>query len=264
MKRRAEVQLVPAVQKFTKVSAPASQQRTYMVVEPAPQKRANQGRVGYEPVPRTKGVYGAGEMKYFDTDYIAAVAAQSNWTGTEADPATYLTLCVPVVGAAINQRIGREIKVWKIKIRGQITCIKAANQTAGRNGGAVRVVLVQDMQTNSAQMQGEDVFATDTNTPVNSFQNLNNFGRFRVLKDKMFIFQDPNLSYDGTNIEANGLIKTFKMNVTFKQPVEIRFNSTNGGTIADIATNSFHVLANCNNVDLVPTLSYSARVCYKE
>ena len=105
MKRKADVQIVPTVQKVQKVGGRGT---SYVVIEqqPAPQKRANVGRVGYQPVARTKGVYGAGEMKYFDTDYIAAVANAVNWTGTEADPAVFLTLCVPTVGAAINQRIG--------------------------------------------------------------------------------------------------------------------------------------------------------------
>lgn len=222
-------------------------------------------RIGYSTVPRTRGAYATGEMKYFDTEYSAVVAAQDNWTGTEADPATFLTLVVPQVGAAINQRIGREVKIYRIKIRGYVTTAKQTNQTATDNPSAVRIVLYLDKQTNATQAQGEQLFATSTTGGgVNSFQNTANFGRFWVLKDKMVRFDGPNLSWDGSNIEQQGQIRTFKMNCWLKAPVSMRFNATNGGTIADIVDNSFHVLANATNTDLAPTLSYVCRVCYKE
>jgi len=85
-----------------------------------------------------------------------------------------------------------------------------------------------------------------------------------VLKDKIFIHQNPNMSYDGTNVEQAGLIKHFKWTIKFHVPVEIRFNNTNGGTIADIIDNSFHLIGTSTSIDLGPTLTYSCRVCYKE
>jgi hypothetical protein len=222
-------------------------------------------RIGYKTVPRTRGVYGAGEMKYFDTQYGAIIPAANDWTGTEADPATFNCLVVPVVGAAINQRIGREIKVYRIKLRGYVHLPKQANQTATDDACAVRLTMYLDKQTNATQAQGEQLFhAATTGGGVNSFQNTANFGRFWVLKDKMLRFDGPNMSYDGTNMEQSGAIRHFKMNCILKAPISVRFNATNGGSIADIVDNSFHMLANSSNVDLVPTLYYCCRVCYKE
>ena len=132
----------------------------------------------------------------------------------------------------------------------------------------IRLALVQDMQTNSAQAQGEKVFtppATATaSLAVESFQNIDNFGRFRVLKNKFFVFQNPTLSWDGTNMEQSGLVKRFKWTIKFRRPVQVRFNATNGGTIADIVDNSWHIMANNNSTDLTPYLLYNCRVCYKE
>lgn len=222
-------------------------------------------RAGYQVVQRTPGVYGAGEMKYFDTEFSGAIPSVAAWTGTEMDPATFLTLCVPVVGSAINQRIGRAIKVHKIKIRGIVTCAAQVDQTAGDAPAVLRLILYQDMQTNASQAQGEQVMTgATTSSNVNMFQNIDNFGRFRVLKDKIITMANPNFTWDGTNLETMGLARTFKMNINFKVPVEIRFNATNGGTIADIVDNSFHVIANAYSTGLVPTLNYACRVCYKE
>lgn len=210
-----------------------------------------------------------GEMKYFDTALTgSALPASADWTGTEYDPATFLTLCVPQVGAAINQRIGKAINVHKIKIHGSLIIPTQNGGNPAQDAIEVRLLLVQDMQTNAAQMQGEQVM-TPTATAqaaINVFQNIDNFGRFRVLKDKMLVIQDPNIDINSATATAyvNGKVLKFKFTQIFSKPVQVRFNGTNGGTIADIIDNSFHIIANCSSIDGAPTISYVSRVCYKE
>lgn len=227
-------------------------------------------RRGFSSVARTRGAQVQGEMKYFDTLLNAvAIPASTDWTATELDPTTYLTLFAPIVGAGVDQRIGKSVKVLKIRIRGTIDVPPQVNQVAGDYASNVRIILHQDMQTNSAQAQGEQVMTPPATAAallaVNSFQNINNFGRFRVLKDKMFTLQNPATSWDGTNLEQQGISRCFKFNVKFKFPVVVRFNATNGGTIADIVDNSFHLLATVGaNANLVPVLTYYSRVYYKE
>ena len=77
-------------------------------------------RPGYGAIGRTPGGGVLGEMKYFDTAVASrAVPQVATWLGTTLDPTTFNTLCVPVVGAAYNQRIGKEINIVKLKIRGR-------------------------------------------------------------------------------------------------------------------------------------------------
>jgi len=242
-------------------------------------KKGKFERVGYSTVARTRGVYAKGEMKYFDTRLDSgALPASADWTATEFDPtatvegtpvATPLTLFAPVTGSAINQRIGREVKVHKIKVRLALASPAQGTQAAADSAANCRIILVQDMQTNSAQMQGEQLMTSTANVQSNvlSFQSLNNFGRFKVLKDKFVTIQNPATANDTGatgGLVQQGLIKTFKFSINFKKPVPVRFNATNGGTIADIVDNSFHILANCTATALAPTLFYSARVAYKE
>lgn len=226
-----------------------------------PRKKGRKNRAGFSSVARTRGASVTGEMKYFDTAGNFTMVASNDWTATEADPGTFLNLCNPVVGAAINQRIGRRVKVMKIKVRGHIV---TPSQAFGATEDAclARLLLVQDKQTNSAQVQGETIMTPQAGAAfaVHSFQNLDNFGRFNVLSDKTIVIQDPNP--EGAN--HNGRIVPFKMTHTFKKPVEVQFNATNGGTIADIVNDSFHVLCNCTDIDLAPLLQYVARVNYKE
>jgi len=205
------------------------------------------------------------ERKYFDSQLNAATVAAdaASWAGMEQDPATLNTLFCPVQGDDFLNRQGRKVQVLSLKIRGFIDCPAQANQTATDAGQLCRLLLVMDKQTNATQLNAEDVISSGTGVvALQMFQNPAFFGRFRVLKDKTFNLQNPNLSYDGTNIEQNGLIKEFKFNIKFKKPVVIHFNSTNGGSVADIVDNSFHIIMNSNNTALGARLSYKCRTTF--
>ncbi|AXH75782.1 MAG: putative capsid protein [Cressdnaviricota sp.] len=229
---------------------------------------------GYAPmqrnyvVPRTTGGQsgGPGEMKYFDT-YMQGnqIVSANTWAGTEMDPATFNCLLAPTVGSAYNQRIAREVKVHKIKISGTLSANKLATVDAV-NAVNLRLILVQDQQTNASQMQGEQLMsggAVDL-LGVSTFQNIDNFGRFRVLKDKRYTLGNPNFYEGGTTYKRNGLKIQFKMSYKFTKPVSVRFNATGGGSVADIVDNSFHIIANADSDDIAVNLYYNSRVSYRE
>ena len=264
---------------------------TYKQAAKRQQKKASGGkpRAGYTSVARTRGAAVTGDMKYFDCarSSVNLPAVTTTWpAGAMVDPSTTinlgaaavgtpLTLFAPTVGAALNQRIGRSVLVRKIKIRGQLiasTLQTAAAGYAPDDSNKVRLMLVQDMQTNAAQMTAAALMndAADAATTINSYQNPNNFGRFRVLKDKEVTFQDANFAVNETavgsfNAYQAGLIRNFKWTINFKIPVKVQFNATNGGTVADIVDNSFHIVAattSTTNVNI--GISYYSRVAYKE
>ena len=225
-------------------------------------------RPGYGLVGRTPGGGVLGEMKYFDTAVSARTVPQvATWVGTTLNPATFDTLCVPVVGAAYNQRIGKEINIVKLKIRGRFSALAIASSSVGVQPTTIRYGVFQDMQTNSVQADGNLVMtptATIAQAPF-TFQNIDNFGRFKVLKDKVCTLQDPNMAGSETAHDVNGQSYTFKMTLKFRKPIQVRFNNTNGGTIADIIDNSLHFFANGNNGPAITiTTDYLCRVCYKE
>jgi len=231
----------------------------------------NAPRAGYNTVPRSRGVYATGEMKYFDTEATAlTIAGSTNWTGTEYAPnvGTPNTFFAPTTGSAINQRIGRKVKVYKIRVHGNLYSAEQTNQTTADIATNVRILLVQDCQTNGAQAQGEDIMAAATTgsalNQFNAFQSLASLGRFKVLKDKIFTFGPPTITYDGTNLEQFGQVKSFKFDVKFRNPVEVNFNATNGGTISDIVDNSWCIYATVSTGAVATSLYYSARVYYKE
>lgn len=214
------------------------------------------------------------EIKYFDSSNTnIALVASAAWAATMLDPtglpvAGINTLFAPVQGNAINNRVGRKVTVWKIKIRGFLAGAQQAAQAAADPGTMCRILFVQDKQTNASQMTGAQLIGDVVNasTTLHSFQNPDQFGRFRVLKDKMIFLQNANLTGSPTAADCiqQGLIKPFKMSFRFKKGIDVHFNATNGGTIADIIDNSFHLVGNSNSVAVAPTLQYACRVSYSD
>lgn len=224
-------------------------------------------RPGYGAIGRTPGGAVLGEMKYFDTELVnKTLPANNNWATATCDPATINNLCSPTVGPGYNQRIGKEIKILKLKIRGNFILPPQESVAPGFTPCVIRYGLFQDMQTNGTQATGNLVM-TPTSTQLglaNTFQNIDNFGRFKVLKDKICTLQDPNLAGSATDHDTNGKICNFKISLKFKQPIIVRFNNTNGGGVADIIDNSLHFYANGTSSSAPVQLNYLCRVCYKE
>jgi len=242
----------------------AKKRRIVKGVSHLPMVRYQGTRFGYDTVPRTMGFYSKGEMKYFDTALaLSSIAASTDWTGTEQDPATILNFCSPGPGTGSNQRVGRDITLMKLKIKGYVY-LTAGTFLTYIPSNLVRIILYEDNQTNSTQAQGEDVIdGTGGVSVLHAFQNINNFGRFRVWKDKFLEMNITNTGEDGTT--TAGLFKSFKFNLRFPQGKKIHFNATGGNTIADVSTTSFHLLANSNHVgNGVCGIAYKARACYKD
>ena len=226
-------------------------------------------RRGMYTVPRTRGALAMTERKYFDSFLSAhAMLAGNTWAGGELDPATLLTLCVPSEGSDIDNRVGRKISVHKVTIRGMIFVSAQVNITAGDQASVCRLVMFVDQQTNGAQAQAENLMsgpgAASAFLTPHTFQSTANFGRFNVLRDKTVTVQNPNMTWDGTNIEAHGLSIPFKLSYRFKKPLVIRFNGTNGGTVADIIDNSLHFIGFATSTNLAPQIYYQSRCVYTD
>lgn len=250
-------------------SASAKKRRRYNKTPYTRRYRPTYVRSGFGAIGRTPGGAVLGEMKYFDLmNNGTNVPNSQTWAAAIHDPSPADTLCVPVVGAGVNQRIGKEINILKLKIRGQFVYTAKEGNASAVAPVVIRYGIVQDMQTNATQLLASQVMSPTSgtnNVAPFTFQNIDNFGRFKVLKDKVCVIQDPNMT--GTDVlhDINGKTVTFKMTLKFRQPIKVRFNNTNGGTVADIIDNSLHVFANSN----APTngtieLRYLSRVCYKE
>lgn len=227
-------------------------------------------------VPRTMGPFAVSESKYTDTVFGGPVRDQATgqaWNGTELDPTATPanTLFAPPQGTGIDERVGRSVHLYKLSIRGILTSTAEANQADILSSPFTRLILYIDQQTNGVQSQGEDVIgsivaSTDLFTAIQFHQNINNFGRFRVLKDVILRPRIVTAGTDGANTNSQNISHIpFKMSVKFPKPLRIKFDGTTaGGSVADIVDNSLHLIGMSSNGDFTTNLSYSCRGYYKD
>lgn len=217
-------------------------------------------------------------MKYFDTSKSdgTLIGLTVTWVGNVVGPTTTINLgapavanpqCLfaPTVGSALNQRIGRAVKMHKIKIKGAV--IMASQAFATNQPFLCRVFVALDKQTNGTQADANDILnsGSDGISTCNSYQTPNNFGRFQILYDKIYQIDNFSMVRNAAgDPQISGKMIPWKLTHKFKPPLEVRFNGVNGGTIADLVDNSINVYAGVTDQSTNPTLSFYSRVSYKE
>lgn len=227
-------------------------------------------RVPRQFVARTRGPFAASESKYYDT-YVEGLSLDSAaaMSGKEADPATVNCLNAPAQGDDINERVGRKIEIYKIQIRGVIASGGGSDLADPLGNGVFRYILYLDKQANGTQSQSENLLET-IGTPTilnncNAFQNIANLGRFRVLKDRILrpgvpvAFNDA--AATGSQINPD---KYFKCTHKFKKPLVTKFNGTATAGVASVVDNALHFICYQNDNSQANTLTYHARLYYKD
>lgn len=174
---------------------------------------------------RAGGFYGASvrsaaERKVVDT---APAAYNANTTGS-------VTLINGVAtGTDFTERIGRRINITAIQARG--FCGQDTTGPAGVND--VRVMIVEDMQSNGVIATIADIFTNATST---SFMNMNNRERFKVHWDRRVtlgpIDRTATTSYAGSP-------QTSQFNVYKRVNIPVVFEGT-AATIGSISSGALY------------------------
>ncbi len=186
---------------------------------------------------RTSGFYGKfrgnGELKYHDIDVddpvIAAGAVVQNTGSVNLIPQ----------GTTEITRIGRKCTIMKIGWRYRLTIPTTA--TAANTSDVVRILLYVDKQCNGATAVNTDILKT---ADFQSFNNLANSQRFRILMDRTYALRCPSGSGRGatdTLSYGNNVIvgKFFK-----KCNIPLEFDDVNGA-LTEIRSNNIGVLICC-------------------
>jgi len=209
---------------------------------------------------RTAGYVGI-EKKFYDTSFSNVVTAPTDATGGEVDPGTVLTVSAPAQGDGEQNRDGKKIVAKYLEVKGTVRTAATINQTVGPQEVNVFLACVLDTQTNAAQLNSEDVFkntAGIAQTAPTPLRDLEYGARFKILKQEVIKLQ-PNMQYDGTNIEVGGSLSTFAWYIPLNNLV-INFNGTAAAGVASVLDNSIHMIAYTNDVTLTPALAYNARL----
>ncbi len=181
---------------------------------------------------RRSGFYGrftgpSGEAKFFDTDIDDA---------TVSTTMTINNLTIIPEGNGESDRIGRKVNIKAVHIKGTLTL--PTTPTAANTSAVVKFMLIQDKQTNGAQYTATDLLDTDS---IESFNNLANSARFRVLKTVYYNLKCPAGSGRGTTdtLSYGEDVRWVSCNMRINIPMEYD-NSATTGAIGTVRTNNLY------------------------
>lgn len=147
-----------------------------------------------------------------------------------------LNLTVIPQGTKQNERIGRVVYIEKIHFSGTIEHLSSV--LLSTSGSAVRLMLVQDKQTNGVQFTGADLFEVNTYYGVNK---LSNKDRFKVLWQTKV----PLVARSGGGDSGGGqlvgedfiVVEFFKK---FKSAIKIEYSTGTTGAITEVRSNNVY------------------------
>jgi len=172
------------------------------------------------------------EKKFYD---INTASYACNTTGS------FTLLHIPQLGSDYNNRIGRKTLLKSLYIRGYcyIDPAAAISTNVVCQTQLCRFIIFVDNQPNGATPSVTDLL---TESLPQSQLNPNNRDRFKIIKDKQFVF-DPVYQVDtATQARCNWNRTTYPIKIYKKLNIETVFNGTNGSTIGDINTGALYMM----------------------
>ena len=214
-------------------------------------KGYNPKRVSRKPPPNA-------ELKYHDHGQGYTTLTNVATTSVPAYFQEESMITIPR-GDQPNQRNGRKIMIRDVDLRIGVQIDRnsvagvanAANLVTGDS--TWRVVMYLDTQCNQAVAPITEVFEmTTTNEhPIDSFNNLNTEGRFKILWDKFINLRNNQnahlISADGGNsvIEFDGAQAEYRKHIKLNLPVVYR--DSDEGDLNDIKTNNIGFFVMCTS-----------------
>ncbi len=163
-------------------------------------------------------------------------------------------------GVGEGQRIGRKIILtnlnWRIDIR-QDAVLNTAPPVVNELedfAQTIRIIMYLDKQTNGATATAAQILQLLSSQEYQSFYNLENIGRFKILKDKTYICNGNGLQLgDQTAGKIGRFRKERRVNFFWRGRLPIEYNSTTGA-ISEIRTFNICglIIANTTGGTLTP------------
>jgi len=212
------------------------------------------------PTPVSLGI----EVHFLDESLIsAALGSGAAWTAKELDNATRLCLNAIAVGDTDSSRTGKKVTNKSLYIAGAIRWPSETGVAVVDNGDTVFLALVEDRQTNGAQLNSEDVYTNpsgDEQTIHRPMRNMNFTSRFRVLATET-IQWTPTAAVN--NASATTVSSAGPQDIPFTFAVKLNTVTTYSAStpsVADIIDVSYHLIGCHSNVNRSPILAYNSRL----
>lgn len=153
---------------------------------------------------------------------------------------------LPILGSDMTMRIGRKVTIKTIQVRGNIYLEQALTMASGTTPQITpKIMLLWDSQPNGTIATVADIWQV-AGTP-HSYLNLDNRDRFRVLRSEVFTMDAMLISSVATQSVASWNRTQHNFEWYLKnQDLDVVFNATNGGTIADISSGALLLVFICD------------------
>ncbi len=162
-----------------------------------------------------------------------------NVLGETAPTATPGSLVTIAQGVTESTRVGRKCTIKRILFRYECGLI-AVNQGTGIPD-VIRVILYIDKQANGLTITNTDLVESDD---YQSFNNLANSGRFRVLMDRTHSLQMTAGGWDGTGVDFPATVASFSFYKKCAIPLE--FSGTTGA-LTELRSNNINLMVCSKN-----------------
>jgi len=169
------------------------------------------------------------ELKFHDIDWDESAADMSAGVISNTDS-------LIKIGQGITEsiRIGRKAVLKSVGWRGKLQLVTANAISAPQ---VIRLLLVVDTQCNGSAptVTGNDGLLETAN--YQSFNDLNNKDRFKVLSDKSYTLNAEAIAGNGTDNDSAPVDRTFSVFKSLDLPIEYS-GTANPSVIAEIRTNN--------------------------
>lgn len=207
-----------------------------------------------------------GEIKFFQQEVSVNFPENTDWSSCSIDDATVKCMFAPVTGSNYYNRVGNRCHVIGISVLGVLaTSFYDTVTPTGKYHCSSRILVVLNKQCNATAIASQNVITAGVlSNYVHDNRNFDYINQYEVLGDAYEYTVALPFAYDGTSkTSGSGYVKSFAFNIDLtKNPIGVTFNSTNGGTVADIVDNSFHMLSNSITGSLEHQISYTSQVAY--
>lgn len=178
------------------------------------------------------GLYGSPFVKYSELEKkFHDVSMDDSTTSDNWEVTTSMNLIAQ--GAQRSQRIGRKIMITSIHAHGRFYLNAQGDVTSVAGGHHCKIYLLLDTQCNGANPTTAQVFTTTND--INSFLNLHNGERFKILWKHQDTVQPTAGGSAATGADYNGEAKIWEMHQQVNIP--IYYDSTTGA-ITEIKSNN--------------------------
>lgn len=176
-------------------------------------------------------------------------------TGYTLNGLSTLTLLnSPQQGTDENNRLGRQINMKSVQLRGTV---QSAQTTVGQ--GAIRTIVIVDNEVAQTSQQGVTLDILDylVSDSLQANANLNNRKRFKVLMDEMCEFSGTTTS---TGNPTSHVINWYK-----KVDFTVEFNSNTNGNITDFTKGAVYLITYSEGLTIAaPLVNINARVRFTD